>query len=1049
MYLEKLVIQGFKSFASRNELVFPGGLKEGKHGLTAIVGPNGSGKSNVADAVRWALGEQSMKTLRGKKSEDIIFSGSDKRGQLGMAEVSLHLNNADGGSGIEFSEVVITRRLYRDGASEYFLNGTKVRLFEIQMMLAKANFGQKTYSVIGQGMVESFLNTSLAERKEFFDEATGVKQYQIKREDALNKLRASIENLAQSQMLVAEIEPRLKTLAKQIARLEKKEQLLSEQDHLQLNYYASLWQQLSAKLTAVKEESRQTQDELERKRQEIAILETELAGMSGEQTVGEEFDQYGRDLSAAREDYSRLTKHLENLAAWLKLAGESQARLAIKPLEEERLVLEEKLAAARTELAATQQQADRRPRIAELGNLINALERDRADLLREMHRLDAWIEMKLESIGKFDLAFLTRRKTELSSHQEKINNEIAELEVSNAGQADRLTRLQGLQADLAAEIKKINAEWREVSAAGESESVREVNNRLERSLAKLTTAEAEHDLAKLRAVLAEIRQELAEAMSYATGKETQRRLARLSQRLQEAAEHKEKAATEISDLQLALNTGREKKRMLAAQAEQLVREAKDVDSKLAKADDKFDDSAARTQRIDINRQQEAKGQEIIKLSEELNSLRLADEKKRTAYNSARQQVESLERESGRLLNSINETKMASARLEARREELERVISLQSAELSFDLSAIDIELQAAGEQAGALKKTIDELTAKIADFNALQEAKRRKLVDLQRSLQHLQNEANRLSASLNEASLTAVRHETRLEDLEAEIHENYDHLERIKTHQVGEAVNHEEMAAKIKNLRRQLESIGSLDEDVEKEYLETKERFEFLSGQVNDLVDTIKSLEEIIRELDETIRARFDKEFDNIASKFEEYFKILFNGGTAKIIKVMSDELDDDDKPVAMSETEIASRTEPDSPIAGTLKKLKTLAKINATGLAGIEIVATPPGKKIKSISMLSGGERALTAIALISAIISANPSPFVVLDEVDAALDEANSERLAQILEDLSHKTQFIVITHNRAPMRKAAILYGVTMQDDGISKLLSVKLEDVKINNR
>jgi len=215
MYLEKLQIHGFKSFANKNTLVFPGMLSKSKRGVTAIVGPNGSGKSNVADAVRWVLGEQSMKILRGKKSEDVIFSGSDRKGRLGMAEVSLYLNNENGlinlraednGGISNYSQIILTRRLYRDGNSEYMINNSRTRLSDIQIMLAKAKFGQKTYSVIGQGMVDGFLNTSLSERKEFFDEATGVKQFQIKRDKSLNKLCGSYENLSQAQMLIIEME---------------------------------------------------------------------------------------------------------------------------------------------------------------------------------------------------------------------------------------------------------------------------------------------------------------------------------------------------------------------------------------------------------------------------------------------------------------------------------------------------------------------------------------------------------------------------------------------------------------------------------------------------------------------------------------------------------------------------------------------------------------------------------------------------------------------------------------------------------------------------
>ncbi|MFH1661879.1 MAG: AAA family ATPase [Candidatus Falkowbacteria bacterium] len=201
---------------------------------------------------------------------------------------------------------------------------------------------------------------------------------------------------------------------------------------------------------------------------------------------------------------------------------------------------------------------------------------------------------------------------------------------------------------------------------------------------------------------------------------------------------------------------------------------------------------------------------------------------------------------------------------------------------------------------------------------------------------------------------------------------------------------------------------------------------------------MNSLKEIIKELDAIIKEKFDTEFKIISSKFEEYFKILFNGGRAKIIKVIENE-DEKESRLATTNGDHANEN-------NGIKKIKFLQKHNATGLAGIEIQATPPGKKIGSVSMLSGGERALTAIALICAIISANPSPFVVLDEVDAALDEANSERLAKILDDLSHKTQFIVITHNRASMRRANVLYGVTMGDDGVSRLLSIKLDENKI---
>jgi chromosome segregation protein len=308
--------------------------------------------------------------------------------------------------------------------------------------------------------------------------------------------------------------------------------------------------------------------------------------------------------------------------------------------------------------------------------------------------------------------------------------------------------------------------------------------------------------------------------------------------------------------------------------------------------------------------------------------------------------------------------------------------------------------------------------------------------------------------LNELKINSTRYETKLEDLEVDIRKDLGGLKEVEGKRHVGQISAEAASEKINQIKHQLEQIGGIDPETTKEYAETKERFDFLSGQVKDLADGIKSLEKIIQELDLTIKERFDKEFKIISQKFEEYFKILFNGGVAKIIKVVEEENPGEtDENLSQREKKSDGKLENESGLAGNeqakqdagTRKIKFLKKHNATGLAGIEIQATPPGKKIRSISMLSGGERALTAIALICAIISANPSPFVVLDEVDAALDEANSERLAKILDDLSHKTQFIVITHNRASMRRANVLYGITMGEDGVSKLLSVKLEEVK----
>jgi chromosome segregation protein len=232
--LNKLVLQGFKSFADRTVFEFT-------KNFTAVVGPNGSGKSNISDAIRWVLGEQSVKTLRGKESTDLIFGGSESLSKLGMAQVELYLDNSDHTVPIEFEEIVISRKIFRDGESEYRMNGAKVRLQDIVMMLAKARFGQKSYAVIGQGMITQFLNSTPQDRKIFFDEATGVREFQIKRDQAINKLIRTEEHLVQCETLITEIDPHLKSLTRQVKRLEKRAEVEQQLSAIQLDYFGSLW----------------------------------------------------------------------------------------------------------------------------------------------------------------------------------------------------------------------------------------------------------------------------------------------------------------------------------------------------------------------------------------------------------------------------------------------------------------------------------------------------------------------------------------------------------------------------------------------------------------------------------------------------------------------------------------------------------------------------------------------------------------------------------------------------------------------------------------
>jgi chromosome segregation protein len=340
----------------------------------------------------------------------------------------------------------------------------------------------------------------------------------------------------------------------------------------------------------------------------------------------------------------------------------------------------------------------------------------------------------------------------------------------------------------------------------------------------------------------------------------------------------------------------------------------------------------------------------------------------------------------------------------------------SSSLLKNLEEVERSLERVNEN---LKKIQED----ISSFSQREAERRKEFFDLQRECQVKQSELNEINSQLNEIKIELARGETRKEDLDREIEE--EGIRELVSNNKVQVLDFDrgEIRGRIHKLKHQLELIGGIDPGVAEEYKEVKERHEFLENQSKDLKEAIKSLEKVISQLEETIKKQFSAAFQRINIEFEKYFKILFNGGRAKLV---------------------LQKKEPDQVLKEDQGEIDLFSKRDKVEYSGVEIQVSPPGKRLKSINMLSGGERALTSIALICAILNYNPSPFVVLDEVDAALDEANSYKFAEILEDLSRKTQFIIITHNRATMEKAKILYGVTMGDDGMSRLLSIKLEDL-----
>lgn len=1074
MYLERLEIQGFKSFANKNKLIFPGLIDKKKRGITAIVGPNGSGKSNVADSVRWALGEQSLKTLRGKKSEDVIFSGSDKKGQLNMAEVSLCLNNetghidfanlnkeaqgAEGEGAREISkdnqninlllkqpEIILTRRLFRNGESEYLINNTRARLTDIQMLLAKASFGQKTYSVIGQGMVEGFLNTSLSERKDFFDEATGVKQYQIKRDISLNKLEGSYENLEQVDMLLQEIEPRLRSLTRQVDKLRKRADIEENLLALQLNYFRSLWHELNDKFNDYNQKYLDLEQDKFSKEDKLASLNLDLNKIESQPSVNEEFVSLQEKLSDLNQKRENCSRQLSRLEAWFNLQQEKRSDNNASAIVKDREALFDKLRLVEERIAAQSAATSGANNLEEKQVELNNLQKDKEAIEKELNRLNVYLEMKLESQGDFDLSFLNNRRQEINKEAQNLKEELleseAELNRSRLEQEKVLTERNALSDKL----KVLNSELMGLSLELGSKEIEKINDKLRQSLARLEEAENHFELDKIKSLVLEIRQEIKAILALSSGEDNRLRLEKIQQEISRLTGEKERLADRADELHKSLTSQEEKIKISKQRQGDLERELSALEKKLSQSQEKADLGEMKKEQLDLEKQRDLLNEKINLLKTEIISVRQATEKKREELFALQKEAQGYQMEIARLDSSLGSLRVEEAKYEARREDLESAIkqkALHTKLLEISQPLLEEERALNAKALAELEKEISSIQEKIGRFNSEQEEKRNQLLTLQKNIQSLQYEINGLNGELNDLKVSSARQETKLEELENNIRNDKLDLAQVKNERFEGELDLEQAREDIFRYKNQLEMIGGIDPEIEKEYSETKERYDFLSGQTEDLEKTIKSLEKIIYELDVTIKDRFDKEFKIISEKFTEYFKILFNGGSAKIVKVMAEE---EGKTSEETLEEVENKSEEKTLAAPN--KLKYLRKYNATGLAGIEIEATPPGKKIKSISMLSGGERALTAIALICAIISANPSPFVVLDEVDAALDEANSERLAKILDDLSDKTQFIVITHNRASMRKASVLYGITMQADGVSQILSVKLEDVKVD--
>ena len=875
MYLKRLEIQGFKSFA--NKTVF-----EFERGITAVVGPNGSGKSNIADAIRWVLGEQSYKQLRGKKSEDVIFAGSDRKSRMSMVEVSVTFDNDDRKIALDAPEVSITRRMDRSGEGEYLINGAKVRLLDIVDLVLKSNIGTSRYSVIGQGTIDQMILSGPQAVKDLIDEASGVKTYYIRREKSLKRLETTTQNLIRVQDLLAEIEPRLKSLRRQAKRMQERSTIEAELRSYQREFYAERYWGLRDHLS-------QFEEQLAR----VGAGRAELV-QAREQERGH-LDKSEGDNRQEVQEYQRIQQD-------------------VRQLNEKKNKLIEDVSMVRGKL-----QAEKNIGADATVTDAKSLDLEKSSLENQVHSLRSQLEQNHQAAGTVDQQLSAQRET-----FEKITAQLVEVQraLDNPDHVD----FEQLATD-----------------------VEDLDTRFQDFYGSLVTAS---DVgAALRG---------ADAFKHSLG------------------EFKERT------LELARNPlGSFEKQRHALNA--VLAQKDQVNAELSRLD-------LEKSKVKINR--EFLERELTKVQQKLLQVDLD-----------LQQASAVDKDVyfGQLLS-------------------------QEQDLSREITG--------------LSSALADLEQRLAQYHASEESRKSAVLESERKYRSLQDQLSKIRDQESAVQVEKARFDTQMEALghDALAALGQELLQGIERERAFQQLPDAE--AKIARLKNQLEMIGGMDDLTVKEYEETEQRFSYLTAQVGDLQHGMADLRSVIEELDRYIKVQFQDAFTGIDEKFQNYFRILFNGGRAYLSSMKASE-----EKATPQDGEDADDEESGTSDKNVRQEEKVLAKYEQapSDIMGLDIKATPPGKKLSSISALSGGERALTSIALLCALLSCFPSPFVVLDEVDAALDEANTIRFAEILGTLASQTQFVTVSHNRETMRKAHTLYGITMGDDSVSKVISLKIDQAQ----
>ncbi len=972
MHFKKLEIAGFKSFAEKTTILF-------EAGVTAIVGPNGCGKSNVSDAIRWVLGEQSARSLRGSSMEDVIFNGAADREPLNFAEVSLTLANETKFLAIDYDEVTITRRLYRSGESEYLLNKNTVRLKDIHELLLGTGIGTESYSVIEQGKMDLALNSKPDERRAIFEEAAGITKYKAKKKEALRKLEQTDQNLLRINDIVQEVKRQIASVERQAKKAElykiefekmkklelavaSREFLLFDQDRRSKEEELS---KLKAEEAACHEIVTVIDADYQKKRAELDEIDRELGASNATEVVTQSEIRRTQDrILLNRERVGELIERRGNIAREIESI---QARLI--QLRSEYETLERGFEAAFQEEKAGQ-------------IFLSSAE-------EEFRRSDQNYQTVL--LGE---TVLRQKISEVAAGRLKTGAESAKCRAELAGIANRVHRIKREEEGLLAQIQEIDEKLRlplfdGISAPSVSRLDAKILEWREKFMALIRswigrpgreiTAQDEAQLEN------EVRR-FADEMGHLQGTMDHREIESRHQR-----ENKSRLERRLLDFSLELNELQNEENSIREKEGELERSTQAMDEE----ENVLRVSLASAQQATLI-QQKAKEDLLI---------RLAETRSRQAnFIQRREQAEKdktwiLETERGQqsLLESLAREAQESI---AKKECLEQ----DSVSLEKDVLRLSAERDEIVRALEGLRRERQEHVNELSGLEKERQEKRRFLEEARDRVHGFEMQSAELRFAmdrLKERIFNVYQVDLALEEerqsteagasLVLDSQEPFD-LESAKTD--------------ILKYREKLNRMGPVNLVAIEEHQEMTERYQFLTQQEQDLLKAKEDLHKAILKINRTTKELFTETFAKIQRYFSEYYRLLFGGGSAELI--------------LLDESDILE--------------------------SGIDIVARPPGKKLQNISLLSGGEKALTAVALVFSLFKVRPSPFCILDEIDAPLDESNVDRFCGVLKEFIAASQFILITHNKRTMNLADAIYGITMAETGVSKVVSVKFSKAEV---